>query len=91
MIVIIKSAPRTEKAERGLKLAQDTSSDVVLVQDGVRLAGQGVLDGLAGTVYMLEDDVKLRGMGARAGGVRQIGYTRLVGLMADTDRVMGMF
>jgi sulfur relay protein TusB/DsrH len=91
MLVIIKSAPRTDEARRGLRVAMDTSSDVVLVQDGVYLAAQGALEGFTGKAYLLEDDVTLRGKGAATEGFKRIGYGEFVDLMDGGQKVLGMF
>lgn len=90
MLVIIKSAPHTEGALAGLRLAGETSSDLLLIQNGVYLARQDGLKGISGAVYALEDDLRLRGTGARGEGVKAIGYDESVDLMAK-DRVVGMF
>lgn len=91
MIVIIKSSPHTEEAQRGLRAARDTSAGVVLLQNGVYLTRQGGLEGISGTVYALDDDMRLRGAGVTGEGVKTIDYNDLVDLMAGEDRVLGFF
>ena len=61
MIVIIKSAPDTPEGKRGIKLARDMAADLFLIQNGVYFAQEERLEGFCGTVYVLEDDLKLRG------------------------------
>lgn len=90
MLVIIKSAPGTEEAEAGLSLARETSSVLVLLQNGVYLTRQGGLEGISGAIYALDDDMGLRGAGVTDEDVKTIGYDELVGLMAE-DKVIGMF
>lgn len=91
MLVIIKSAPHTDEAQRGLSIARETSADIVLLQDGVYITRQGGLDGFKGTAYALEDDVMLRGKGSGDGGAKRIGYGELVDLMAGEEKVVGLF
>ncbi len=90
MLVIIKSAPDTEEAKAGLSLARETSSSLVLLQNGVYLARQGGLEGFTGKTYAIEDDLRLRGTGAHGAGVEAIGYGEFVDLMSN-DKVVGMF
>lgn len=89
MLVVIKSGPGSAEAQRGLKLAKETSADIVLIQDGVYLEKQGAVD-FPGTVYVLDDDVRLRGAGA-VGSAKTIGYDELVDLMSGANKVVGMF
>ena len=93
MIVIIKSAPDTPEGKRGIKLARDMAADLFLIQNGVYFAQEERLEGFCGTVYVLEDDLKLRGLkGADIEkSIRETGYDSFVDLMADNDKVVGMF
>ena len=93
MIVIIKSAPDTPEGKRGIKLARDMAADLFLIQNGVYFAQEERLEGFCGTAYVLEDDLKLRGLkGADIEkGIRETGYDSFVDLMADSDKVVGMF
>jgi sulfur relay protein TusB/DsrH len=90
MIVLIKSAPQTDEAQRGLKLAKDTSSDVVLLQDGVFHTKQDSLKGLEGTAYVIEDDARLRGTGANTEGLKTIDYAGFMDLITRGDKVIGL-
>ncbi|MBT9537026.1 MAG: DsrH/TusB family sulfur metabolism protein [Thermodesulfovibrionales bacterium] len=93
MIVIIKSAPDTPEGKRGIKLARDMAADLFLIQNGVYFAQEERLEGFCGTAYVLEDDLKLRGLkGADIEkSIRETGYDSFVDLMADNDKVVGMF
>ncbi|MBI4828342.1 MAG: hypothetical protein HY804_05975 [Nitrospinae bacterium] len=91
MLVIIKSAPESPEARRGLALARDLGADVALIQGGVYFLTQGGLEGVKGAIYALEPDILLRGAGAQRGGARMVGYDGLVDLMAGADKVLGMF
>ncbi|MDP1759054.1 MAG: DsrH/TusB family sulfur metabolism protein [Thermodesulfovibrionales bacterium] len=93
MVVIVKSGPDTADGKRGVKLAQDMAADLFLIQNGVYFAQQERLEEFCGTAYALEDDLKLRGIKG-AGiekSIKEIGYDALVDLMADNDKVVGMF
>lgn len=95
MLVLIKSGPDTPEGQRGVKLARDMSADIVLVQNGVYfIEGRNLEDlGFCGPVHVLEDDRRLRGMKADdpAQNINDIGYDRLIDLMAEGDKVIGMF
>jgi sulfur relay protein TusB/DsrH len=93
MLVIIKSAPDTPEGKRGIKLARDMAADLFLIQNGVYFAQEERLEGFCGTVYALEDDLKLRGIKG-AGiekSIKEISYDSFVDLMDDEDKVVGMF
>jgi sulfur relay protein TusB/DsrH len=95
MIVIVKSAPDTPEGQRGVKIARDISADIVLLQNGVYfLQGQRLEDlGFRRVTYVLEDDKRLRGLKAVDvdKNIKDIDYDGLVDLMADSDKVIGMF
>ena len=93
MIVIIKSAPDTPEGKRGIKLARDMAADLFLIQNGVYFAQEERLEGFCGTAYVLEDDLKLRGLkGADIEkSIRETGYDSFVDLTDESDKVVGMF
>ena len=91
MLILIKSAPGTREAMRGLRVAKDLSAKLVLMQNGVYFARKGGLEGFTGETYVLDDDLKLRGNLTAEGSVRPISYDELVGLMERDDKVLGMF
>lgn len=91
MLVVIKSSPETEEAKRGFRLANDASADLVLVQNGVYLFRGDGLEGFSGTAYVLDEDMRLRGLGMNEKAIRPISYDELVNLMAVADKVIGMF
>jgi sulfur relay protein TusB/DsrH len=95
MVVVIRSAPDTPEGKRGVKLACDMFADIVLLQNGVYFVqGQRLEDlGFCKTAYMLEDDRRLRGLAAHdaKGIIKVVGYDGLVDLMAESDKVIGMF
>ena len=93
MLVIVKSAPDTTDGKRGIKLARDMAADVVLLQNGIYFAQRERLEGFCGTAYVLDDDVRLRGLknGEIEKDIKMIDYGSLVDLMAGEDKVVGMF
>jgi sulfur relay protein TusB/DsrH len=93
MLVLVKSAPDTTDGKRGVKLARDMAADVVLLQNGVYFAQKERLEGFCGTAYVLDDDVRLRGLknDEIEKDIRRLDYGSLVDLMAKEDKVAGMF
>lgn len=93
MLVIIKSSPDTPEGKRGFKLARDMASDMVLLQNGVYFAQKERFEGFCGKVYILEEDMRLRGLkdDEIIKDTEKIDYDRLVDLMVDEDKVLGMF
>ena len=93
MLVIVKSAPDMPEGKRGLKLARDMAADLILLQNGVYFAQDGRLDGFSETVYALDDDIRLRGLKDEEiqKDVNRLNYDGLVDLMANEDKLAGMF
>jgi sulfur relay protein TusB/DsrH len=93
MITIIKSSPDTPEGKRGFKLARDMASDIVLLQNGVYFAQKERFEGFCGKVYVLEEDRRLRGLRDNEilEGAIMIDYEKLVDLMVEEDKVVGMF
>jgi len=93
MIVIVKSAPDTTDGVRGVVLARDAAADLVLLQNGVYFAQKERLGAFPGTVYALDDDKRLRGLkdSEMDQAVKSISYDALVDLMAEDNKVVGMF
>lgn len=93
MLVIIKSAPDTPEGKRGVKLARDMAADICLLQSAVYSAQVERLEGFCGTVYVLDEDGRLRGLsnGAIEKGIKKIDYEGLVDLLVHEDKVLGLF
>lgn len=93
MLVIIKSSPDTPEGKRGFKLARDMASDMVLLQNGVYFAQRERFEGFCGKVYIIEEDMRLRGIKDEEvlKDVIKIDYDGLVDLMAEEEKVIGMF
>ena len=93
MLVIIKSAPDTTDGARGLTLAKEGEGDLILLQNGVYFAQKERLGSFSGEVYVLDDDVRLRGLkgseiDARA---KTIDYDKLTDIITGGDKVVGLF
>jgi sulfur relay protein TusB/DsrH len=93
MIVMIKSSPDTTDGALGLTLAKDGGADLVLLQNGVYFAQKEKLGAFSGTIYVLDDDKRLRGIkdseiDAR---VKSIDYDRLTDLITGAEKVVGLF
>ncbi|MCL5023022.1 MAG: DsrH/TusB family sulfur relay protein [Nitrospirae bacterium] len=93
MVVIVKSAPDTTDGKRGVKLARDMAADIVLLQNGVYFAQRERLEGFCGTVYALDDDIRLRGLREDEieRDVRRLDYGGFVDLAAGEEKVIGIF
>ncbi len=93
MLVIIRSAPDTTEGKRGVELAERMAADIVLIQNGAYFARKDRLDNFSGSAFMLNDDRKLRGLSAGDldERVKTIDYDGLIDLMAQSDKVLGMF
>jgi sulfur relay protein TusB/DsrH len=93
MIVMIKSAPDTTDGAIGLTIAKQGGADLVLMQNGVYYAQKDRLGDFSGSVYVLDDDKRLRGlrdseMDARA---KTIDYDTLTDILTGSVKVVGMF
>jgi sulfur relay protein TusB/DsrH len=93
MLVMIKSAPDTTDGALGLTLAKEGGADLVLLQNGVYFAQKERLGTFSGTVHVLDDDKRLRGLREPEidGRVQVISYDRLTDLITEGDMVVGMF
>jgi sulfur relay protein TusB/DsrH len=93
MLVIIKSAPDTTEGKRAIKIARDLAGDICLIQNAVYFGIKDRLEGFCGTVYLLDDDRNLRGLGDESLGkdIKRIDYDMLVELMIKEDNVIGAF
>jgi len=93
MLVLVKSGPGTLEGNRGISLAQDMAADLALIQNGVYFAFAERLEGFPGTVYILDEDSKLRGLrdDTIRWDVRKLDYEGLIDAMTEADKVLGMF
>ena len=93
MLVIIKSAPDTTEGKRAIKLANNMSANICLMQSAVYFSQRDRLKGFSGTVYVIDEDRKLRGLKDEeiAPEIKKIDYDGLVELMAEKKKVIGIF
>ena len=93
MFIIVKSGPDTQDGKRGVMLAREMSADICLIQNAVYFARKESLEGFCGKVYILDKDAGLRGLkdNELEKGIKKIDYDGLVELMAEEDKVLGMF
>ncbi len=93
MLVIIKNAPDSAEGKRGVKIARDLAADVCLIQNAVYFAVKDRLEGFCGTVYLLDEDRRLRGLGEGVieKDIKKIDYDSLVELMIKENNVIGVF
>lgn len=93
MLVIIRSGPDTQDGKRALKLARDMAADVCLTQNAVYFAQKERLEGFCGTVHILDEDLRLRGLcdDEIEKDIRKISYDSLIDLMAKDEKVVGIF
>ena len=93
MLVIIKSAPNTPESNRGIRLARDMAADICLIQNAIYFAQKERLEGFCGNVFVLEEDIRLRGLKSEdiEKGVKEINYDELIDLMVREDKVIGIF
>ena len=93
MLVLIKSAPDTTDGATGLHLAKEGGADLVLLQNGVYFAQKERLETFSGTVYVLDDDKRLRGVkdSELDPRVKAIDYDKLTDIITGGESVVGMF
>jgi sulfur relay protein TusB/DsrH len=93
MIVMIKSAPDTADGIRGVTLAKDSGADLVLLQNGVYFAQEERIVDFMGTIYVLNDDMRVRGVKDTeiVNQVKMIEYDTLTELITGSEKVVGLF
>lgn len=93
MLVIIKSAPETTNGKRGVKVARDMAADICFIENAVYFAVKDRLEGFCGTVFLLDQDRRLRGIGDGSieKDIKIIDYDTLIELMIKEDNVIGAF
>ena len=92
MLIIIKNGIDTPEGKSAVRLARNMAADLVLIQNGIYFVRDAVLDNFSGKVYVLDEDLALRGLGDAVIGqdMKKIDYDTLVDLIADSDKVVGM-
>jgi sulfur relay protein TusB/DsrH len=87
MLFLISSAPDTKEFKSAYKIAQQMNAEVCLLQNAV-YASRNLLDS---SFYMLKDELHLRGIREDEVSGKLIDYSQLAGMMAESDKVVGLF
>lgn len=87
MLFLIASAPETQEYKTAVTLAGDVNADICLLQDAVYAARRSDSD----TVYVLSDDMKLRGIHEDEISGKAVDYGQLIDLLTGADKVVGLF
>ncbi|HTP04616.1 MAG TPA: sulfurtransferase complex subunit TusB [Nitrospirota bacterium] len=93
MLVMVKSSPESTEGKRGIELAMDMATDLILIQNAVYFSQKSRLQSFGGTVYALGEDMRLRGISSDGTGskIKEIDYDKLVDLMTKEEKVFGAF
>ncbi len=87
MLFLISSAPDTNEFKTAYKLAKDMDAEICLLQNAV-YASRNLNDS---SLYVLRDEIQLRGINENEISGKLIDYSQLMDLMTDTDKVAGFF
>jgi sulfur relay protein TusB/DsrH len=87
MLFLISSAQETKEFKTAYTLAKEIKADVCLLQNAV-YAARNIDDG---SVFILNDDLMLRGIQQNEISGKTIDYGQLVDLMTNADKVAGLF
>lgn len=87
MLFLIASAPDTQEFKTAIQMAGDARADICLLQNAVYAARTSDNN----TMYVLSDDMKLRGIHEHEISGKAIDYNSLVDLMINADQVAGLF
>jgi len=87
MLFLISSAPDRKEFKTSYKVATEMGADVCLLQDAVYASRELNNDRL----YVIIDDLKLRGISESEVHGKPIDYDQLVELMVASDKVVGIF
>jgi sulfur relay protein TusB/DsrH len=87
MLFLIASGPDTQEFKTAIQMAMDSHADICLLQNAVYAARTSDNNNM----YVLSDDMKLRGLSEDEISGKPIDYDRLVDLMTTADKVVGLF
>ena len=87
MLFLIASAPDTQEFKTAFGMAKDVNDDICLLQNATYAAMK--LDN--NNIYVLIDDMNLRGLSPDEISGKPIDYSQLVDLMTNSDKVVGLF
>jgi sulfur relay protein TusB/DsrH len=87
MLFLISSLPDTNEFKTAHRLAKDMNAEVCLLQNAV-YAATTLKDS---DVYVLRDELQLRGIKENEVTGRLIDYGQLIDRMNSSDKVVGLF
>ncbi|MBI5741638.1 MAG: hypothetical protein HZA16_13100 [Nitrospirae bacterium] len=87
MLFLISSSPDTKEFKTAYKLAKDMNADICLMQNAV-YASRDLNDG---SLYLLGDELQMRGIDKNEISGKPIDYHELIDLMTNSDKVVGIF
>lgn len=87
MLFLIASAPDTQEFKTAFRMAKDVNADICLLQNAV----YAVRNSNDKNLYVLSDDMELRGIHEDEISGKLIDYGKLVDLMTNSDKVVGIF
>jgi len=87
VLFLIASAQDTQEFKTAIRMAKDVNADICLLQNAVYAARNSDDNNM----YALIDDMKLRGIDEDEISGMPIDYGRLVDLMTNSDKVVGIF
>ena len=87
MLFLISSAPDTREFKTAFSTARETGAEICLLQNAIYAAMKSDNNNL----YVLIDDMNLRGLSPDEISGKPIDYSQLVDLMTNSDKVVGLF
>lgn len=87
MLFLISSAPDTNEFKTAYKLAEDMNAEICLFQNAVYASRDLNNDSL----YLLRDELQLRGINENEVSGKIIDYSQLIDLMDKEEKVVGAF
>jgi sulfur relay protein TusB/DsrH len=87
MLFLISSAPDTKEFKTAYRMAKEVNASICLLQNAVYAAG--VLK--EKDVYVLMDEVQMRGIHQSEITCKVIDYNQLIDLMTGSVKVVGLF
>jgi len=87
MLFLISSAPDTKEFKTAYKLAKDMNAEICLLQNAV-YASRNLDDS---SLFVLRDEIQLRGVSENEVSGKIIDYSKLIDLMIAADKVVGIF
>lgn len=87
MLFLISSASDTKEFKTAYKLAKDMNAEICFFQNAV-YASRNLKDS---SIYVLRDEMQLRGINENEVPGKIIDYGQLIDLMTGADKVVGLF